>query len=110
MITEVHADLETLHPNSEPGKLLTAMRGFDSYLRAHTKHIPNYGERRRASEAISTAFTESAVNQVISKRMVKKFRSPCINHCVAVLLPRDRTLALGCGPVVVWGGEFGGSG
>jgi hypothetical protein len=30
------------------------------------------GERRRAGEAISTAFTESAVNQVISKRMVKK--------------------------------------
>jgi hypothetical protein len=29
--------------------------------------FPNYGERRRAGEAISTAFTESAVNQVISK-------------------------------------------
>jgi hypothetical protein len=36
------------------------------------ERIPNYGERRRAGEAISTAFTESAVNQVISKRMVKK--------------------------------------
>jgi hypothetical protein len=33
---------------------------------------PNYGERRRAGEAISTAFVESTVNQVISKRMVKK--------------------------------------
>jgi hypothetical protein len=32
----------------------------------------HYGERRRAGEAISTAFTESAVNQVIGKRMVKK--------------------------------------
>ena len=32
----------------------------------------NYGERQRAGEAISTAFTESAVNQVIAKRMVKK--------------------------------------
>ena len=30
------------------------------------------GERHRAGEAISTAFTESAVNQVISKRMVKR--------------------------------------
>lgn len=45
--------------------------------RCHVPHanagcIPNYGERRRAGEAISTAFTESAVNQVISKRMVKK--------------------------------------
>ena len=34
--------------------------------------IPNYGERRLAGEAISTSFVESAVNQVISKRMVKK--------------------------------------
>ena len=32
----------------------------------------NYGERQRAGEAISTAFTQSAVNQVIAKRMVKK--------------------------------------
>jgi hypothetical protein len=45
---------------------------FDSYLHANARRIPNYGERRRASEAISTAFTESTVNQVISKRMVKK--------------------------------------
>ncbi len=34
--------------------------------------IPNYGERWRSGEAISSAFVESAVNQVISKRMVKK--------------------------------------
>jgi hypothetical protein len=33
---------------------------------------PNYGERYRAGEAISSAFVESAVNQVVSKRMVKK--------------------------------------
>ena len=31
-----------------------------------------HGQRYRAGEAISTAFTESAVNQVIAKRMVKK--------------------------------------
>lgn len=65
-------DLETLNPTDQPDKLLTAMREFDSYIRANAGRIPNYGERRRAGEAISTAFTESAVNQVISKRMVKK--------------------------------------
>jgi hypothetical protein len=65
-------DLETLHPDSQPSKLLTAVHEFDSYLRANAGRIPNYGERRRASEAISTAFVESTVNQVISKRMVKK--------------------------------------
>ena len=71
-IEDILADLESLYPDDEPGKLLTAMREFDSYIRANAGRIPNYGERRRAGEAISTAFTESAVNQVISKRMVKR--------------------------------------
>jgi hypothetical protein len=67
-------DLEILQPDDErePGKLLAAVREFDAYLRANAGRIPNYGERHRAGEAISTAFTESTVNQVISKRMVKK--------------------------------------
>ena len=34
--------------------------------------IPNYGARYRQGKAISTGFTESAVNQVVSKRFVKK--------------------------------------
>ena len=56
----------------EQARLLKAAREFDGYLRANAGRIPDYGERYRAGEAISTAFTESAVNQVISKRMVKK--------------------------------------
>jgi len=64
-------DLETLHPNDEPSgsqnKLLKAVRELDGYLRANAARIPNYGERRRCGETISTAFTESTVNQVISK-------------------------------------------
>ena len=34
--------------------------------------IVNYGERYRNGERISTAFVESTINQVVSKRMVKK--------------------------------------
>ena len=34
--------------------------------------ITNYGERHRNGEVISSAFVESVVNQVVSKRMVKK--------------------------------------
>lgn len=72
-IVDLIMDLEILDPDPDhPGKLLTAAGEFASYLRANAGRIPNYGERRRAGEAISTAFTESAVNQVISKRMVKK--------------------------------------
>src|SRR5208282_3047361 len=39
---------------------------------ANQNFIPNYGDRYRHGEKISTAFAESAVNQVVSKRMVKK--------------------------------------
>jgi hypothetical protein len=33
--------------------------------------IANYGDSYRHGETISTSFTESAVNQVVSKRMLK---------------------------------------
>ena len=39
---------------------------------ANRPFIPNYGDRYRHGETISTAFVESAINQVVSKRMVKK--------------------------------------
>jgi hypothetical protein len=71
-IADITVNLETLNAAGEVGKLLKAVREFDSYIRANAGRIPNYGERHRAGEVISTAFTESAVNQVISKRMVKK--------------------------------------
>jgi hypothetical protein len=34
--------------------------------------MPNYGERYRNGERIASGFVESAVNQVVSKRMVKQ--------------------------------------
>ena len=36
------------------------------------KGISNFGERRRQGETISTAFVESTINQVVSRRFVKK--------------------------------------
>jgi hypothetical protein len=39
---------------------------------ANAGSIPRYGERYRSGEPISSSFVESAVNQVVSKRMVKK--------------------------------------
>ena len=54
----------------ESGKLAKAVREFGGYLAANAPAIPNDGERRLAGETISTSFVESAVNQVISKRMV----------------------------------------
>lgn len=42
------------------------------YLEANRDSLPNYGARYRAGLRISTAFTESAVNEVIAQRMNKK--------------------------------------
>jgi hypothetical protein len=53
-------------------KLLKQLREFDGYIQNNREFIPNYGERYRNGERISTGFVESTVNQVVSKRMVKK--------------------------------------
>jgi hypothetical protein len=44
----------------------------DADIRTNTHLIPNYGERHRCGEAISSPLAESAVNQVVAKGMVKK--------------------------------------
>jgi hypothetical protein len=57
----------------EQRKLCKAAVGeFGGYLRANAASIPNYGERYRAGEVISSSLAESTINQVVSKRMVKK--------------------------------------
>ncbi len=65
-------DLYTEDPEPQRRTLCKALREFDGYIRANAGSIPSYAERHLAGEAISTAFAESTVNQVISKRMVKR--------------------------------------
>jgi len=72
IIADLILDLDVEEPSNSQLKLGKAVLEFDSYIRANTDRIPNYGERRRAGETISTSFVESTVNQVVSKRMVKK--------------------------------------
>ncbi len=48
------------------------MREFNGYITANEDYVVNYGDRYRNGETISTAFVESTVNEVISKRFVKK--------------------------------------
>jgi hypothetical protein len=45
---------------------------FISNISANLESVPNYADRRRHGEPIATGFVESAANQVVSKRMVKK--------------------------------------
>ena len=67
---EFALDLE--ENSQEQRKLLKAVREFGTYITANRTFIPNYGDRYRHGETISTGFVESAINQVVSKRMVKK--------------------------------------
>src|SRR5206468_11625045 len=53
-------------------KLAKTVAEFHTYITANEAFIPNYGDRYRYGEVISTAFVESTVNQVDSKRFVKK--------------------------------------
>jgi hypothetical protein len=72
-IEDIEAELDLLpHDGESRRKLLKAVREFRGYIEANQDFIPNYGDRFRHGEKISTAFAESTVNQVVSKRMVKK--------------------------------------
>jgi hypothetical protein len=53
-------------------QLWKQLREFDGYIRNHRELLPNYGERYRNGERISTALVESTLNQVVSQRMVKR--------------------------------------
>jgi hypothetical protein len=57
---------------AERQKLLKAVREFGGYIAANQAFIPDYGDRYRNQETITTAFVESAVNHLVSKRMVKQ--------------------------------------
>lgn len=55
------------------------------YIDNNRHLIPNYGEKYRYGETITTSFVESTVNEVVAKRMVKKQQmqwSPQGAHCL----------------------------
>ena len=73
IVKDLEWDLESQEERSERAKkLLKAVSEFHHYIEANQFSIPNYGDRSRHGEAITTSFAESTVNQVISRRMVKK--------------------------------------
>ena len=54
------------------GKLKRAVLEFHTYIENNGAFIPNYGERYRCGERISTGFVESTINQVVAKRFCKR--------------------------------------
>ncbi len=82
-LDEIEGDLDSWggedddeqHPRSERDaatRMGKYVRELITYISHNAASIVNYGERYRNGERISTAFTESTINQVVSKRMVKK--------------------------------------
>ena len=63
---------EDFEQEISPLKLLKKGEEFQSYIEKNANLIPNYGERYRCGERIASSFVESTVNQVVSKRFVKK--------------------------------------
>ncbi len=53
-------------------RMLKYVRELETYIANNARYIVNYGERYHNGERISTGFVESTINQVVSKRMVKK--------------------------------------
>jgi hypothetical protein len=53
-------------------QLAKAVQQFRTYLEHNRSFLPNYGKRYRRGETISTAFVESTINSVLSKRFVKR--------------------------------------
>ena len=65
-------DLELADNKEVAAKLEKALGEFSGYIRKNAAFIANYGDKWRNGERISSGFAESAVNQVLSRRMVKK--------------------------------------
>jgi hypothetical protein len=75
VVQSVEMDLDAAVANSSDAtarKLSKAVEEFHTYITNNKGFIPNYGERYRAGERISTGFVESTVNQVVSRRFCKR--------------------------------------
>ena len=74
-------------------QLAEAADAYFTYISNNACFIPNYAERHRYGELISTGFVESAINEVGSKRMVKKQQMRWTKKGVHMLLQvRVKTL------------------
>ena len=69
---EMDLDMTAATGDGTARKLFKAVQEFHTYIDRNRAFIPNYGERYRYGERISTGFVESTVNQVISKRFCKR--------------------------------------
>lgn len=65
------AHARCFEPIPTMAKLGRALGEVIRYLETNADSLPNYGRRYRAGLRISTGFAESAVNEIVAKRMTK---------------------------------------
>jgi hypothetical protein len=74
-------------------QLVKAVEEFRTYIRNNSHLIPNYGDRYRNGEVITTSFMESTVNQVVSTRFCKRQQIQCSKRGAHLLMQaRIKTL------------------
>ena len=72
-LSDLILELSLIQAHSGAAKKLgDSICEFHTYIRNNQEYITNYGELYRHGETITTSFVESAINQVVSKRFVKK--------------------------------------
>jgi hypothetical protein len=72
-IADLSIDLSLIQAQSvAAAKVSHELAEFEIYIKNNCAFIPNFGERWQQGERISTAFVESTINQVASRRFVKK--------------------------------------
>jgi hypothetical protein len=87
-------DLEAIETDYPGMKALRkAADEFHTYIANNAGMIPNYAERRRYGERVSTAFVESTVNVVVGKRFSKRQQMRWSKEGAHLLL-QTRTRAL----------------
>ena len=90
----VAEDLDTLESDYPSMKRFArASHEFRTYIANNAHAIPNYAERWRYGERVSTAFVESTVNLVVGKRFAKRQQMQWTPRGAHLLLQtRTRTL------------------
>lgn len=73
IIEDLVMDLDEIETSYASIKALRkAASEFETYINNNQAMIPNYAERRRYGERVSTGFVESTVNTVVGKRFGKR--------------------------------------
>ena len=73
-------------------KVRRRLDDFRTYICNNREFVPNFGERRRQGETISTAFVDSTINQVVSRRFVKKQQMQWTRGAHLLLQTKNRVL------------------